>query len=141
MDDLRVRAEAEIAARHRFFVEWFKGTAEDTAIEDCARSFAPDFQMITPDGQQHSRDTVLSMLRGARGSRQGRTFAIEVETRHATPLAADLVLIVYDELQWTDDGRTARRSTAIFGANASAPGGVLWRHLQETWIAPATARQ
>lgn len=132
--DLETNAWAEVVARHAFFVDWFTGQAPESAMEDTTRCFAPDFHMIAPDGGQLDRDAVLSMLQGAGGSRKSGPFAIEVEMRRTIQPSADLALIVYDELQRTDAGRTARRSTALFSPDADAPGGVVWRHLHESWI-------
>ncbi len=134
MSDLETRAWAEVVARHAFFVDWFTSTGPGTAMDDTARSFAPDFHMIVPEGNQLDRDELLSMLKGARGSRMDGSFSIEVEMRRTAMPDTDLALIVYDELQSTDEGHTKRLSTALFSPDTDAPGGVVWRHLHETWI-------
>ena len=133
MSDLQHRAEAEIVARHAFFVDWYTGKAGDRAMADCARSFAPDFRMIWPDGTEHARDAVVDMLRGM-GDTKGDEYAIEVAMRNAAMLAPDLVLITFDEHQWTAEGKNLRRASALFSPDAGAPEGVVWRHLHQTWI-------
>jgi hypothetical protein len=132
--DLQTRAWDEVVARHAFFVDWFTGKAPDAAMHETARCFASDFHMIAPDGHMLERDAVLSMLQGARGSRTDGRFAIEVALRQTSRPATDLALIVYDEMQSTEDGFTKRRSTAVFASDRQAPSGVVWRHLHETWI-------
>lgn len=130
--DLIAAAQAEVINRHAFFVGWFTGKLPDAAMEDSARAFAPDMLMIVPDGAMITSDQVVAMLRGARGKR-GADFAIKVELREAR-LLGQTALIVYDEHQVIDGANTARRSSALFTADADAPEGVVWRHLQETWL-------
>ena len=47
-----------------------------------------------------------------------------------------LALATYEERQRCAGAITRRRSSALFAPAATAPGGVTWLHLQETWIAP-----
>ncbi len=131
---LEIRAWDEVVTRHAFFVDWFTGTGPETAMEKTALCFSADFQMISPEGAQIGCDAVLSMLQNARASRVSGHFAIDVERRSTVALGHDLALVVYDELQRTDEGQTKRRSTALFTPDPHAPSGVVWRHLHETWI-------
>ncbi len=133
MSDLQKLAEAEIFARHAFFVDWYTGKAVDQDMKDCADSFAPDFRMIWPNGAEHERDPVLELLRGMRGTK-GDAYKIEVKMRHAAQYSPDLVLVTFDEYQWTPEGKNQRRATALFSPDPSVPGGVVWRHLHQTWI-------
>jgi hypothetical protein len=129
-------AEEEVAARHRFFVAWFTGRGPDAALAEAARAFAPDMCRIGPDGRVQSAEEVLTMLRAARAT-HADDFVIRIEIRESRSLADGLVLVVYDELQSESRRHTARRASALFSVDPEAPGGVAWRHLQETWIAPA----
>jgi hypothetical protein len=131
--DLTAAAWAEVENRHRFFVEWFTGRAEAAEMETSARAFAPDMAMIGPSGGLAGADQVVEMLRGAQG-RRGPDFAIRVELVAARLLAPDLVQIIYDEHQAHAGDTSARRSTALFSPETSAPEGVVWRSLHETWI-------
>jgi hypothetical protein len=72
------------------------------------------------------------MLRNARAKRAS-DFVIRVAVREAR-LLGDAALIVYDEHQESAGVKTARRSSALFTADPDAPEGVVWRHLQETWL-------
>jgi hypothetical protein len=136
MTDVAALAEAEVEARHRFFVAWFIGQGPDAALEESARAFAPDMRRIAPDGRVQSADEVVAMLRAAR-STHAADFSIRIEVRQSRSLTDGLALVVYDELQSEGGRRTARRASALFGVDPGAPGGVAWRHLQETWIDPA----
>ena len=136
MSDVAALARVEVVARHDFFVAWFTGHAAVAAMDEAARAFASDMGRIAPDGRVQDRGEVVAMLRAAGGTR-GPSFAIRVEVREARVLGQGLALVVYDEHQVLDGTRTARRASALFGLDARAPGGVAWRHLQETWIDPA----
>jgi hypothetical protein len=88
--------------------------------------------MIPPSGAMLTGPGVVAMLQSARGSR-AQGFAIRIEVQDARKLG-DLALILYDEHQDIGGATTLRRSSALFSADASAPEGVVWRHLHETWI-------
>jgi len=136
MTELETLAVEEVIARHRFFVTWFTGRGPDSALDEAARAFAADMRRIGPDARVQTADEVVAMLRSARGTRADG-FAIGIDVQASRRLADGLALVVYDELQSDGAARTARRASAIFGADANAPGGVAWHHLQETWIDPA----
>lgn len=133
MTTLAALAEAEVLARHRFFEAWFTGTAAPEAMEETARVFAPDMRMIAPNGQEHDAAAVVAYLRACQATR-AQGFAIRVAFCGTLDLGPDAVLLRYDEYQTDEQGAsTRRRSSAIFSPDASLPGGVVWRHLQETW--------
>ena len=126
-------AEAEVVARHDFFVAWFTGRADESAMDTSARAFAPDMRMIAPDGGIASSAEVVAMLRRARAILRD-DFEIRVKLVESRLLSPELALVTYDEHQHRNGKRTARRSTALFSPDKDAPEGVVWRFLQETWI-------
>lgn len=132
--DLITRAKAEVVNRHHFFVEWFTGRASQGELEASLRAFAPDMVMIEPDANTIGRDDIVAMVTNARGKRPA-DFEIRVELVSARLIGSDIVAVVYDEHQVIDGEKSARRSSAMFSADPDAPEGVVWRHLQETWIA------
>ena len=131
--DLITRAKAEVVNRHHFFVEWFTGRASEAELEASLRAFAPDMMMIEPDANTIGTDDIVAMVTNARGKRPA-DFEIRVELISARLIGSDIVAVVYDEHQVIDGERSARRSSAVFSADPEAPEGVVWRHLQETWI-------
>lgn len=131
--DLIRRAQAEVVNRHHFFVEWFTGRASEAELAASLRAFAPDMVMIEPDANTIGRDEVVTMVTGARGKRPA-DFEIRVELISARSIDSETVAVVYDEHQVIDGVKSARRSSAVFSADKEAPEGVVWRHLQETWI-------
>ena len=133
MVDLIARAQAEVVNRHHFFVEWFTGRASEAELEASLRAFAPDMVMIEPDANTIGRDDIVAMVTSARGKRPA-DFEIRVELVSARLIGSDIAAVVYDEHQVIDGEKSARRSSAVFTADPDAPEGVVWRHLQETWI-------
>jgi len=129
---LAAAAAREIEELHAVFVELFCGRSRD--FNRCATAFSPHFEMVTPDGKNHDRAGVLLAIERAKAPSD---FSIEIS--HTRSLWEDQksVLIQYVEQQYRD-GKTSRRlSTALFEAEAKAPCGVVWRHLQETWLQDA----
>jgi hypothetical protein len=132
-DSLQELAKREVVALHEFFVGWFRGELAESAFASCEGAFAPDFRMVTPEGAVHDRAAVVERLRAARG-RFPPDFSIEVIDPAPIWSADGAVLLEYVEQQYRDRRSTRRRSTALFTSEPSAPRGVYWRHLQETWI-------
>lgn len=131
--DLVLRAQTEVETRHAFFVDWFTGRAGPAQMDHCATAFAPQMRMIRPDGTILHKADVVELIRRARNCMTG-PFDIEIRIRAAETLSPDLALLVYDEYQQLDGLSNLRRSTALMQADSAAPHGVLWRHVQETWL-------
>lgn len=131
----------EINELHRFFVDWLTGTLPNTDRDfaRCAAVLAEDFIIIDPRGEVTARQTLLGQLKAAHGARAGTNppFAIRIKNPRLLHQWEDHALLSYEE--WQDgasgtQGTTGRISTALFGRDRSAPTGVVWRHLHETWI-------
>jgi len=147
--DLTERARREVVELHDFFMAWFRPVTAETAaldLERCAAALAPDFRQIAPDGKVYPRDMLLQRLLAARGCRPAG-FTIEVEDIRPIWQNDAGILLDYVERQYCREpskagaasGETRRRATAFFTLSTAAPNGVVWRHLQETWLQmPAT---
>jgi len=135
---LAAAALAEIAALHRFFVAWFTGRCPKSraSFARVADALAADFVQIDPAGRERRRGPLLAALSAAHGSRAGEPFAIRIVRPRIRLVRRGLALATYEERQRSGGATTRRRSSALFAPAASAPGGVAWLHLQETWIAP-----
>ncbi len=124
----------EILGLHEFFVRWFcAGPSTKLDFARCEDALAADFHLVMPDGSMVERSNIIATLRAARGSaKPGFSIAIE----HLAPLWQDrgAILVTYVEAQVRDGRPTRRRSSALFSAHNSAPHGVAWRHLHETWM-------
>ena len=135
--DLSGRAVEEVQRLHAFFGAWFRG--EPTVVAGfaaCETALAPDFRMVTPDGEVHDRASVIARLRSARDSAPA-DFAIEILQPHVAWRSDDAVLLEFIERQYRDGRIDRRRSTGLFTEEPAAPHGIVWRHLHETWAASA----
>lgn len=134
MDDIAIRAIEEVHELHAFFAAWFRAGAGP--VLDLVRlkaALAPDFRMVTPDGQLQDRASVIERVRAARTG-EAADFRIIVREPRAAWQAPGAVLLEFIEQQYRDGRSTSRRSTALFTDEPAAPNHVVWRHLQETWI-------
>jgi hypothetical protein len=124
----------ETVALHNFFAAWFRDSSGTVDFAVCERSLAEDFSMIAPDGQVRNRASVVARLRNARGSAPS-DLVIAVLDPHPVWQGAGAVLLEYVEQQYAGGRSMRRRSTGLFTRDRAAPHGVVWRHLQETWLA------
>lgn len=127
------RAWREVVELHDFFVAWLRGDAPAGDFSRGEAAIGKDFRMISPDGKIEESAAVLAWIKGAHGSRPS-PFSIAVLDLRTIWAGERAVLLEYTEQQYRDGQTTRRRSTALFLANATAPNGVEWRHLQETWM-------
>ena len=134
--DLAIR---EVVELHAFFEAWLRpanssegnGSALDPARFE--RGFAPAFRLVGPDGLIRERDTVAAGIHGMRGSRPA-AFRMEVSGFRPVWQQGDAILLEYVETQYGQGKTTKRQSTALLCRAASAPLGIAWLHLQETWL-------
>lgn len=129
MRDIAEAATREVIELHALFVDLFTGRFRDFAR--CEAAFAPNFEMVTPDGHRLTRREILS---GLANVRTDGTFRISIQTIRPVLVTADSVLLQYIEEQYREGQTTRRLSIALFEASQEAPLGVAWRYLQETWI-------
>jgi hypothetical protein len=133
------QAGREIVELHRFFVDWYdRKTAAATDFDRFARVMGPGMRMIPPSGMMLDRDAVVAYVRDNRGTFDG-DYAIEIADIRPAWEADGAIVVTYIEKQERRGERTARRATALFTESPSAPNGVAWRHLHETWMQAAEA--
>jgi hypothetical protein len=122
--------ESEVRELHAFFERWFAGTADPSELE---RLDALDdtFQMITPDGWLQNCSEVRSAIERAFGRRPMQIEIRNVRVRAIAPVG------VYEEWQTIDGQVIGRVSSAVMGNDPSAPNGLRWLHLHETWLPDA----
>ena len=129
----------EIEALHEFFVEWFAGTCErsDALFESAMGPRLSDgFVLIQPSGKRFDRNGIMAAI--ASGYGNNPTFRIAIRNLVVCDQGAGWVLVTYEEWQRnalnsepSDNGRV---STALFHQTPTAPGGLLWQHVHETWL-------
>ena len=133
-DKLFAQASAEIVDLHRFVVDWFVAARADNV--DFGRFEAvmgEGLTMIAPSGAILDRDAVVDHVRQSRASCDDG-FAISIEDIRPGWQTDDTIVVLYVEAQLRGGKRSRRQSSAVFTPNSSAPNGVQWRHLHETWL-------
>jgi hypothetical protein len=129
--DLAIRETVEL---HDFFSRWLRAPSEAKLdIARLAGVLDPGFRLVAPDGGVRQRQALIDWIVGVRGSRSA-DFWVDVADFVAVWQSPDAVLLEYVETQYIDGKTTKRFSTAMFCREPTAPCGVVWRHLQETWL-------
>lgn len=131
------RVTVEILDFHRFFVAWYDAaTAGSTDFDRCERVFGPGFHMLPPTGKIFDRLQAIDLIRANRATFNGDFF---IEIIDIVPIwqEAGAIAVTYVEKQERAGVKTSRRASALFTESSSAPNGVEWRHLHETWMQTA----
>ena len=126
----------EVENLHQFFHDWFVGDLPDTddAFARLTGALAEDFHIISPSGNVTRRGDLLDNLRDAHGS--GRESGVKIWIRgfQVRLVEGEMAVVSYEEWQERGSRKTGRVSTAVLERDPDAPGGVVWRHLHETWL-------
>jgi hypothetical protein len=121
----------EIEALHVQFEQWFAGSTDD--FERIRSSMADDFTFSSPGADVVESAALLAGLLASHGS-----IDIRIRIKNVTVRWSDesSILATYEEWQDHPGYTAARQSTVLFTEDESAPGGLLWRHVHETWKVP-----
>lgn len=130
MTPLAGSAAREVVELHAFFVEAFTGRNRD--FNRAEQALAADMLMVTPEGRRVTRAQIMAGLTNAKARGD---FRITIRDIKPVSEAGQSVLLQYVEEQYRDGETSERVSVALFEAAPEAPCGVVWRYLQETWIA------
>ena len=109
--------------------------ATDTAFGRFTQATAAGFTLIGPDGSVAGADETAAWIRAAYGTRHGFKLWTDAHTLRAA--GEDWALCTYREWQTRDGETTVRISTALLVADATAPTGLSWLHVHETWMGGA----
>ena len=82
------------------------------------------------------RAAIVAWLHDLKGGR-GADFRMEVSDFRPVWSEGDAILLEYAETQYLQGKTTQRQSTALLRKAPEAPAGMLWVHLQETWLQAA----
>jgi hypothetical protein len=129
--DLAIR---EVVELHDFFCAWLSphnGSKLDP--QRFERAFDPEFRLVGPDGGVRDRAAIVGWLRDLKEGR-GADFRMEVSDFRPVWQEGDAILLEYVETQYLLGKTTRRRSTALLRRAPEAPIGIVWVHLQETWL-------
>ncbi|ENN88207.1 hypothetical protein RHSP_40368 [Rhizobium freirei PRF 81] len=128
------KVSAEVFDFHRFFEGWYNAaTADSIDFGRCERAFGRAFHMIPPTGRVFDRAETIELIRANRATFQGN-FTIEISDIRAGYETADTIVLTYIEAQSRAGKYSRRQASALFTASSSAPNGVEWQHLHETWL-------
>ncbi|MEA3501998.1 MAG: hypothetical protein U9R47_04430 [Actinomycetota bacterium] len=122
--------ENEVHELHAFFERWFAGTAEPAEL-DRLDVLDDTFRMVGPDGRLQTVGEIRSAIEKAYGRRSVRIEIRNVWVHPSAPVG------MYEEWQTADGEVTGRSSSAVMSIDRSAPNGLRWMHLQETWLPDA----
>jgi hypothetical protein len=127
--------QREIEDLHAFFVAWFRGDVPDTD-EVWARApqvMAPGFVLVSPGGDRHERADLLTAIRAQHG---GHAAGFDIWTKgfEVIAIGRDQITVRYEEWQRRGEDVLGRASLAVFAYDESAPHGVVWLAVQETWL-------
>lgn len=130
---MNAKVESEVIALHQFFEDWFNARIPDgdESFSRLEQSLAPDFAIVSPDGRLMERESLVKGLRGAYGTRHG--LRIWIENTQIRMGQGGLWLATYEEWQGVGNESKGRISTVLFVEDASAPGGLRWKHVHETY--------
>lgn len=121
----------EVHELHDHFVAFFLGTTD--SLDRVASVFAEDFTMVTPDGASPTRQQILDGI----GAGHGHADSLTISISEAELLFKDdtTVVATYVESQQVNaKPATHRIATVVFAKDVSAPNGLLWRRVHETWM-------
>lgn len=128
------KASAEVLDFHRFFEAWYdSATAGSTDFGRCERTFGYAFHMIPPSGRIFGRAETIELIRANRAT-YSSDFSIEITDIRASFETKDTIVLTYIEAQSRAGKYSRRQASALFTASSSAPNGVEWQHLHETWL-------
>jgi len=138
MSELIDEVRDEIEALHAFFVDWFRGTAEESELESrLGAKLHPDFESVQPMGHNLTRAMLLELFAGVRGTNPN--FRIEIREPRILGVWPDsgLILAGYVEAQFgarfSIPAENSRRCTALL---VKGEKGLRWRHIHETGLPP-----
>lgn len=125
---------AEIERLHDAFVAWYTATVEEGSFDRIGDALGPDFEMVTPDEDRVGRAAVLDSIREQYGRDAPGAFDIEISNVERRDATDERATVRYEEWQAVDGETTGRVSTVSFRVDPTAPGGLLWLDVHETWL-------
>ncbi|MEM7221715.1 MAG: hypothetical protein AAF495_01965 [Pseudomonadota bacterium] len=135
MSALEEAVRREIEEVHRFFVEWFNGTARRSDFDSrFADRLDPEMVFVSPDGNRPDRTALLAGIRQAHGANPG--FRIAIRDVKLLRDLGEALLVSYTE--WQRGARSsARGENARFTTLVITKPPFRWLHVHETWLPEA----
>lgn len=131
---MKEQCRREILDLHQFFEAWFAGRLPETdeAFARATVALGESFVLVSPNGRLTDGHTLMD---GLRGEHNGRSqFRIWIEKFQLQQQHGDIAIVTYEEWQEIGTTITSRLSSAVFQQDPTAPNGVKWLHVHETWV-------
>lgn len=132
------QCEEEVRGFHAFLRDWLAGAVPRTAETFARFSGAMDdaVEVVSPRGTVTGRDALVSEFEGLHGelAADADAFEIWIENFRCRRVMAEHAVVTYEEWHRRRGATSARLSTALFRRAATAPCGVAWLHVHETWL-------
>lgn len=148
MDDFPARCLAEVHRLHDVLRDWLRGTVPRSVdgFAPFATALADPCRVVSPLGTITFRDDLLVEFEGIHGALadHAESFDIRVENAAMLDVRSDRALVTYEEWHDLEGESSARLTTALFVVAPTAPLGVAWSHIHETWLpgrAPAAGER
>mmetsp|Transcript_1270 Transcript_1270/g.2281 ORF Transcript_1270/g.2281 Transcript_1270/m.2281 type:complete len:147 (-) Transcript_1270:312-752(-) len=126
----------EVIRIHAFFVDWLTGrypNSSEIFWKGCGKAFSKDLVLINPSGEVSRNGDLRYELQKAYGNLEGSNFNMKIRNFQVLQSHPDWCLTMYEKWHYHGSITTARQCTALFRPNPSAPNGVEWVHIHETW--------
>jgi hypothetical protein len=126
-------AAREVSSLHRFFERWLSGTVprDEREFQRVTSALDPGFTLVSPDGDEARHSELVPRLFALHGARPGAR--IWTEGFEVVAEAEELLVARYLERQLSGDVSTTRIGTVVFRTDPTAPNGVAWLRVHETW--------
>ena len=135
---METRCEQEVRGFHAFLRDWLAGAVARTAESFARFSGAMDdaVEVVSPLGTVTGRDALVSEFEGLHGrlAADADAFEIWIENFRCRRVMGDHAVVTYEEWHRRRSATSARLSTALFRRAETAPSGVMWLHVHETWL-------
>jgi len=122
-----MRWRQEIDELHAFFE-----VGTESSLDRVEAVLAPDFSIVGPHGVESDRETTMQMLRD--GHAHATHLSITTSGHRLLHQTEDIVAATYIEHHELTDRENKRLSTVVFVRAATAPNGLHWLRVHETWI-------
>jgi len=126
--------QREIVELHDFFQRWFRGEIPDqpSSFARFDQALAAGFEIVTPQGQALSRKRIIEAVRAGHGGEPDAE--IWIDDARLIAEEGQLIVAAYKEWQRRGGETRGRQSTAVFREDPSAPSGLRWLWVHETWL-------
>ena len=130
----------EVIQLHEFFEDWFRGNCNDTDRVFKRRLLSRmdiDFHIILPNGENYYGDQFWPAMREQHGANPDFEISLRNFSRKLQ-IGRKTFVVNYEE--WQKNAKNSRPanngriSTAVFVVDNTAPNGVKWVHVHETWL-------